>query len=74
MGFDFTGTYEQVKEGEFISFRMSDGRMVEITFTEEKGVIKLNESFEVEGTNSDEQQRAGWQAILGNFKKYVESR
>jgi hypothetical protein len=35
--------------------------------------VKIVESFEAEGTNSDEQQRAGWQAILDNFKKYVES-
>ena len=51
---------------------MSDGRKVEIEFTETNGEVKLSESFEAEGTNSDEMQRSGWQSILENFKKYVE--
>ena len=36
MGFDFTGTYKEVKEKEFIAYHMSDGRKVTITF-EDKG-------------------------------------
>jgi len=74
MGFDFTGVYDQVNEPELITYKMSDGRKVEIRFTEINGEVKLSESFEAEGTNSDEMQRAGWQSILGNFKKYVESK
>lgn len=74
IGFDFTGTYDKVIDKELISYKMSDGRKVNITFEIEGDGIKLSESFEAEGTNSDEQQRAGWQAILGNFKKYVESK
>jgi hypothetical protein len=31
------------------------------------------ETFEAESENSVELQRQGWQAILDNFKKYVES-
>jgi uncharacterized protein YndB with AHSA1/START domain len=73
MGFDFTGIYNQIDKEEFISYTMEDGRKVEIEFRFEGGKTKLSESFEPEGTNSDEQQRAGWQAILGNFKKLVES-
>ena len=52
---------------------MSDGRKVEIRFTEMSDEVKLSEAFEAEGTNSDEMQRAGWQSILGNFKKYIEA-
>ncbi|MEW4924218.1 SRPBCC family protein [Algibacter sp. 2305UL17-15] len=73
MGFDFTGTYINIINNEFISYRMTDGRIVEIKFTKEGDEVQLSETFEAEGTNSDEQQRAGWQAILGNFKRYVES-
>lgn len=73
MGFDFTGVYDQVNENESITYHMSDGRKVEIRFTQLNGIVKLSESFEAEGTNSDEMQRAGWQAILENFKNYVES-
>jgi uncharacterized protein YndB with AHSA1/START domain len=72
MGFDFTGVYDQIIDNELITYKMSDGRKVEIRFTETNGEVKLSESFEAEGTNSDEMQRAGWQSILGNFKKYVE--
>jgi len=73
MGFDFTGVYEQIKENELITYKMSDGRKVEIRFVESNGEIKLSESFEAERTNSDEMQRAGWQSILENFRNYVES-
>ena len=74
MGFDFTGTYKQIKVNELINYQMSDGRDVWIDFLIEGDSVKLVESFEAEGTNSDEQQRAGWQAILDNFKGYVESK
>jgi hypothetical protein len=30
------------------------------------------ETFEMENENSEEKQREGWQAILNNFKNYVE--
>ena len=73
MGFDFIGTYQEIVENEYIAYEMSDGRKVTIEFKAEEDGILLKESFEAEGTNSDEQQRAGWQAILNNFKAYVES-
>ncbi len=73
MGFDFEGTYEKIVDKELISYKMSDGRKVDIEFTQNGNEIQVSETFDAEGTNSDEQQRAGWQAILGNFKKYVES-
>lgn len=73
MGFDFTGVYDRIEKEKFISYTMEDGRKVEIAFKVEQDKIKLTESFEPEGTNADEMQRAGWQAILENFKKLVES-
>ena len=73
MGFDFTGDYEKIVEKELITYKMSDGRLVKIDFSEKENEVTINETFDAEGTNSDEQQRAGWQAILVNFKKYVES-
>lgn len=73
MGFDFEGTYNKIVEKEWISYKMSDGRKVDIEFTQNGNEIQVSETFDAEGTNSDELQRAGWQAILGNFKKYVES-
>lgn len=73
VGFDFTGTYKQIKVNELINYQISDGRAVWIKFLIEGKSVKIVESFEAEGTNSDEQQKAGWQAILNNFKRYVES-
>lgn len=72
MGFDFEGTYDQIIENERISYTMTDGRKVDIVFIDQGNEVEISETFDAEGTNTDEQQRAGWQAILENFKKYVE--
>ena len=72
-GFDFEGTYDEVIPMKLIAYKMTDGRRVEIRFSEADGAVSVLESFEPEGTNADEMQRAGWQAILDNFKKLVES-
>lgn len=73
VGFDFTGTYEQIEDRKSISYKMTDGRKVEINFLSKHNIVKMTESFEAEGTHTDEQQRLGWQAILENFKIYVEA-
>ena len=73
MGFDFEGVYDEVKPNERIAYAMPDGRKVTITFQHNGSETIVAESFEAEGTHSDEMQRAGWQAILDNFKKYVEA-
>lgn len=72
MGFDFTGNYENVIEKELITYKMEDGRLVKIDFIKNGDEVTLTETFDAEGTNSAEQERAAWQAILENFKKYVE--
>ncbi|WP_144511795.1 SRPBCC family protein [Bacillus sp. FJAT-22090] len=71
-GFDFGGVYDEVRENEFISYTLGDGRKVEITFIAVENNTKIQEVFDAETTNSLEQQREGWQAILDNFKKYTE--
>ncbi len=72
VGFDFTWKYNTNNYGKYISYTMSDGRKVEIKFETNNNQTILTEAFEAEGSNTDDQQRAGWQAILANFKKYVE--
>lgn len=72
-GFDFEGVYDEVKPLELISYSMSDGRKVNIHFSSEGNQTTVKESFDAESENSAEMQKAGWQAILNNFKKYVES-
>ena len=73
MGFDFGGTYDEVKTNELISYTMDDGRRVTVKFTGNGNETRVVESFEAEDQNPIEMQRGGWQAILDNFKKYVES-
>ena len=74
-GFDFDGTYEQVKTNELIVYSISDGRKVQVMFTKDDSTrTKMATTFEAESTNPIEMQRDGWQAILNNFKKYVETR
>ena len=74
MGFDFNGTYDSIKKGQCIACTLEDGRKVEITFEEHPDGVTVTESFEPESINPVEMQRAGWQAILNNFKGYVESK
>ncbi len=71
-GFDFGGTYEEVIEHERITYTMGDGRKVEIDFEDLDGSTRIVETFDAETENTEEVQRSGWQAILDNFKKYVE--
>jgi uncharacterized protein YndB with AHSA1/START domain len=71
-GFDFGGIYDEVTEHKLIAYTMGDERKVKITFESLDDGTLVTESFEAESTNSLELQQGGWQAILNNFKKYVE--
>jgi uncharacterized protein YndB with AHSA1/START domain len=71
-GFDFSGRYTEVIPGNSIAYTLDDGRNVQIIFTETAGGIRITESFEAEDLNSAGLQKAGWQAILDNFRKYAE--
>jgi uncharacterized protein YndB with AHSA1/START domain len=71
--FDFEGIYSNVIPGELIQYEMADGRKVNISFKEDNGQTRVSETFDTETMNPVEMQRAGWQAILDNFKKYTES-
>ncbi len=72
VAFDFKGTYNDVKEHEYIEYVMEDDRVVKVTFEPEDGKTKITEVFDAESTNSREMQQEGWQSILDNFKKYTE--
>lgn len=71
--FDFEGVYTRVQHHKLIAYTLIDGRKVSITFMENGDQTKIVETFETENTNSAGVQRDGWQAILDNFRKYVES-
>jgi len=71
-GFDFEAVYDQIIVGDSFSYTMPDGREVHITFNDTGGKTEVSVSFDAETENPVEMQRAGWLAILNNFKKYTE--
>lgn len=71
-GFDFEGVYTAVDEHKLIEYDMSDGRHVKTEFKKTPNGVEIIETFDPEDENSEEIQRAGWQAILNNFKSYTE--
>ncbi len=74
IGFDFYGIYDRVVKNSEIEILLGDGRKVHILFTKDGSKTIVEEIFDAENTNPIELQRNGWQAILDNFKKYVESK
>lgn len=73
MSFDFEGVYTDVQLNKAIKYIIADGRKVHVTFAANGDETKVAETFEAEDTNPIEMQRGGWQAILDNFKNYVEA-
>ncbi len=73
MGFDFAGTYTRVVEPRLIEYAFGD-RTAQIEFTGNDAGTLVRVSFDSEPSHSIEQQRSGWQAILNNFARHVESR
>ena len=72
-GFDFAGTYTKVEEHRLIEYSFGD-RFAQVLFAESPQGVRVQVTFDSESTHSLEQQRAGWQAILNNFGRYVEAR
>ena len=73
MGFDFAGTYTEVILQEKISYAFGD-RQADISFDQQHNAVLVKISFDPENQYPLEQQQVGWQAILNNFKSYVENK
>jgi len=73
MGFDFSGTYAEVVPHQLLVADMG-GRNLRVEFLSGPQGVTVRETFETEPTHSEEQQRAGWQAILDNFARHVLAR
>jgi uncharacterized protein YndB with AHSA1/START domain len=71
MGFDFAGTYTEIVPHQLIAYDFGD-RKAHITFDEQPDGVLVQVTFDAETTHPEEMQRAGWQAILDNFKRHVE--
>ena len=72
-GFDFEAIYDEVIDQKKITYTMADGRMASTYFENLGSKTEVSTTFDAENQNPVEMQKAGWQAILDNFKKYVES-
>lgn len=70
-GFDFAGVYDEVVPMERIAYTFGDRHAV-VTFALEGEGTMITVSFDPETENPVEMQRAGWEAILGNFKQECE--
>lgn len=71
-GFDFAGTYTRIVPNELIEFSF-DNRTAAVEFVLGENGVTVRVTFDAETENSVEQQRQGWQAILNNFAKHVET-
>ena len=72
MGFDFAGTYGKIVPQKLIEYTFG-GRTARVEFTDGPQGVNVRVTFDAEGTHSEEQQRDGWQAILNNFARHVET-
>lgn len=72
-GFDFRGKYLYVGKEKEIRYQLEDGRKVTVHFEWNGQATVVTETFEIEKIHSPEMQKAGWQAILSNFKNYTET-
>jgi uncharacterized protein YndB with AHSA1/START domain len=72
-GFDLTGIYDEIEVNRLIKYHLEDNRNVIVEFSEDNGTTTVIEHFDPENENPHDMQQMGWQMILNNFKKYVES-
>lgn len=73
MGFDFAGKYTQVDAPNLLEALIGD-RGLRVEFATVDGGTQVRETFDAETENPVDAQRAGWQAILDNFKAHVEAK
>jgi uncharacterized protein YndB with AHSA1/START domain len=76
-GFDFEGIYNKVELNKELSYHLGaalgEGREVTTLFEPQVESTLVTTTFDPENENPVEMQKMGWQMILDNFKKHVES-
>ena len=72
-GFDFAGTYTRIVPQRLIEYAF-DGRHARVEFDATAAGVRVRVAFDPETTFPVEFQRAGWQAILDNFARYLAAR
>lgn len=71
MGFDFEGVYTRIVPLQRLEYRFGD-RQAQVEFWPGPQAVTVRVSFDPETVFPEDQQRAGWQAILDHFKRHVE--
>ena len=71
-GFDFEGEIVTFEPPRLLHYRFGD-RQARVNFTAQGEGTRVNVAFEAEAENPLEMQREGWQAILNNYKAYLEA-
>lgn len=76
-GFDFQGIYSKIEPNKELTFTLGEslgeGRQVSVFFEAQEEQTTVTTIFDPENENPVEMQKMGWQMILDNFKKYIES-
>ena len=72
-GFDLEATCDSIEPRKSFTYTMADGRPVQLVMRENGNSTEVTLTFEAENQNPVELQRDGWQAILNNYMKYIES-
>lgn len=73
MGFEFAGTFTEIVPHRRLRYALGDSREVVVEFADlPGGRTEVSQSFTPDANFPQEQQRAGWQAILNNYRKFVE--
>lgn len=72
MGFDFDAVYTEINPEESFTYVFGD-RLATVQFKEFNEHTEIIVSFDPDTNHDIAFQKAGWQAILDNFKKYTET-
>ena len=71
-GFDFEGVYTNVEKFSVIEYKLFDNRRANVRFENNGNEVKLTESFEPTTEEASDMEEQFCNAIIQNFKKYVE--
>ena len=72
-GFDFKAIYDEIIPMAKVAYTLEDDRKVVTIFEKQGDKTKVITFFDAEGMNPIDMQKAGWQSILNNFKRYTEN-
>jgi uncharacterized protein YndB with AHSA1/START domain len=72
-GFDFEAIYTEIVPLASFTYEFG-GRVAKVDFHQNNDSTSVKITFDPETENPVELQKAGWQSILNNFKKFVETK